>query len=112
MLDADVGIDLTIDVDTGSLVFALAEPDPLDILVKSVESPLGADLASVQALLPSVVGSSSRVVTMVTAIERGDCNSMTQTVLALCSRAKIAALFFGRPYSNGVTNTEGRWHPG
>ncbi len=57
MLDADVAIDLTVDVDTGSLVFALAEPDPLDILVKSVESPLGTDLSSAEALLPSVVGS-------------------------------------------------------
>jgi hypothetical protein len=57
MLDADVGIDLTVDANTGSLVFALAEPDPLDISVKAVESPLGADLSSVEALLPSVVGS-------------------------------------------------------
>ena len=57
MLDADVGIDLTVDAGTGSLVFALAEPDPLDISVKSVENPLAVDLSSVEALLPSVVGS-------------------------------------------------------
>ena len=49
--------DLTVDAGTGSLVFALAEPDPLDISVKSVENPLAVDLSSVEALLPSVVGS-------------------------------------------------------
>ncbi|CAA0078475.1 Uncharacterised protein [Halioglobus japonicus] len=57
MMDADVGIDLTVDESTGSLVFELAAPSPFDVSVKSVENPLGANLASVEALLPHVVGS-------------------------------------------------------
>lgn len=54
MLDADVGINLTVDAGTGSLVFELAEPDPMNISVKSVE---GADLSDLETLLPYVVGS-------------------------------------------------------
>jgi hypothetical protein len=57
MLDADVGIDLSVDEGTGSLVFELAEPSPFDIKVKSVENPVGADLSDVEALLPFIVGS-------------------------------------------------------
>ncbi len=57
MLDADVGIDLTVDEGSGSLVFELAEPSPFNITVKSVENPIGADLSSVEALLPQIVGS-------------------------------------------------------
>lgn len=57
MLDADVGIDLAVDEAAGSLVFELAEPSPFDIKVKSVENPVGADLSSVETLLPFVVGS-------------------------------------------------------
>ncbi|MCB1688477.1 MAG: hypothetical protein KDI33_08330 [Halioglobus sp.] len=57
MLDADVGIDLNVDEATGTLVFELAEPDPFNITVKSVENPIGADLSTVEALLPHVVGS-------------------------------------------------------
>ena len=57
MLDADVGIELAVDEDTGSLVFELSEPSPFDIKVKSVENPVGADLSDVEALLPFVVGS-------------------------------------------------------
>ena len=57
MLDADVGIDLTVDEGSGSLVFELAEPSPFNIRVKSVENPIGADLTSVEALLPQIVGS-------------------------------------------------------
>jgi hypothetical protein len=57
MLDADVGIDLNVDEGTGTLVFELAEPDPFNITVKSVENPIGADLSTVEALLPHVVGS-------------------------------------------------------
>lgn len=56
MLDADVGIELAVDEGTGSLVFELAQPDPVNISVKSVENPIGADLSSVEALLPHVVG--------------------------------------------------------
>lgn len=56
MLDADVGIELAVDEGTGSLVFELAQPDPMNISVKSVENPIGADLSSVEALLPHVVG--------------------------------------------------------
>ena len=57
MLDADVGIELAVDESTGSLVFELAEPDPFNISVKSVENPIGADLSDVEALLPHIVGS-------------------------------------------------------
>jgi hypothetical protein len=57
MMDADVGIDLTVDEGAGSLVFELATPSPFDITVKSVENPIGADLTSVESLLPFVVGS-------------------------------------------------------
>lgn len=57
MLDADVGLDLGFDAATSSLLFQLAEPDPSFISAKSIENPLGADLSSLEALLPFVVGS-------------------------------------------------------
>jgi hypothetical protein len=57
MLDADVGIELTVDEGAGALVFELAKPDPFNITVKSVENPIGADLSNVEALLPHIVGS-------------------------------------------------------
>lgn len=57
MLDADVGLDLGFDAAQGALVFQLAEPDPSFITAKSIENPVGADLSSLDALLPFVVGS-------------------------------------------------------
>jgi len=57
MLDADVGLDLGFDSVQGALVFQLAEPDPSFISAKSIENPVGADLATLDALLPFVVGS-------------------------------------------------------
>lgn len=57
MLDADVGIDLDLDPVTGALVFDLAEPAPQNITVKTVETPIGADLSDVEMLLPHLVGS-------------------------------------------------------
>lgn len=54
MIDADVGIDLTLDAETGALVFELAEPDPANIAVKSIEG--GGDLSNLEALLPAIVG--------------------------------------------------------
>ncbi|MFT4520419.1 MAG: hypothetical protein ACI9JM_002822 [Halioglobus sp.] len=56
MLDADVGIDLSFDPATGTLVFVLAEPDPSFITAKAIENPFGSDLSAVEALLPHVVG--------------------------------------------------------
>jgi hypothetical protein len=57
MLDADVGINLTVDPVAGALVFELVAPDPANISVKSIENPIGADLSDVETLLPQIVGS-------------------------------------------------------
>lgn len=55
-LDAELGIDLTVDPGTGALTFSIAPPEPTYVTAKHVENPIGADLASVEALLPQVVG--------------------------------------------------------
>jgi hypothetical protein len=57
MLDADVGLDLGFDAVQGALVFQLAEPDPSFVTAKSVENPIGAELTTLDALLPFVVSS-------------------------------------------------------
>lgn len=57
MLDADVGINLSFDSQSGTLVFELAEPDPSYISAKSVANPLNEDLSSVEALMPHIVAS-------------------------------------------------------
>lgn len=57
MLDADIGINLEFNLNTGSLVFELAEPEPSQITVKVIENPLHADLSTLELLLPQVVAS-------------------------------------------------------
>ena len=41
---------------SSGLTFSIAPPQPTYVTAKHVENPIGADLASVEALLPQVVG--------------------------------------------------------
>jgi hypothetical protein len=50
-------LDLGFDAVQGALVFQLAEPDPSFVTAKSVENPIGAELTTLDALLPFVVSS-------------------------------------------------------